>query len=100
MNDPQNNKAESQLPGDVIHEGGGVFLDLGSLPPGTLITEDGLAGLLGKSCRKTVKRAVEKGELPRPVKLMGKNTWTAGTIIRYLEKRLEAEDRKFARLRP
>ena len=49
---------------------------------------------MGRACRETIKRAVERGELPRPVRLMGKNTWTAGAIVRHLEARLEAEARR------
>ena len=79
-------------------EGPGVFANLGVLPTGAPITESGLAGLLGK-CTASVKAAVERGELPRPVRLMGKNTWTVGTIIRHLEARLENEAKKFTRLK-
>lgn len=74
----------------------GVYLQLATLPPGTLVTEDGLARLVGRACRETIKRAVARGELPRPVKMFGQNTWTAGAIIRFVEDRLDAEQRKFA----
>ena len=86
---------------DVIHaqqeEPAGIFEKLGSLPTGALVTEDGLAHLLGKGCRESIKRAVVRGELPQPVKLMGKNTWTARTIIEHIEQRLAAEARRSAR---
>ena len=75
----------------------GVVTSIGALPPGALVTEAGLARLLDK-CVASIKAAVIRGELPRPVKLMGKNSWTAGAIIRHMEARLEAEARKFARL--
>ncbi len=41
--------------------------------------------------RKTdsVRRAVEHGDLPPPVRLFGQNTWTAGVLVRHLEARLE-----------
>ena len=76
----------------------GVFADIGALPPGALVTEAGLARILGK-CTASIRHAVDRGELPRPARLMGKNTWTAGAIVRHHEARLEAEARKFARLR-
>jgi hypothetical protein len=79
--------------------GPGIYLELGKLPPATLVSEDGLARLLGKSCRDSVKRAIERGELPRPVKLMGKNTWTIGYLCSFFEKRLDEEARKITRLR-
>jgi hypothetical protein len=77
-----------------------IFSELGLLSPSTIITESGLAALLGKACRESVKRAVARGELPQPVKLMGKNVWTAGVIVKHLEERLETEARKIARMRP
>jgi hypothetical protein len=73
----------------------GVYPELGGLPPGTLVTEDGLAHLLGRACRETIKRAVDRGELPRPVRLMGRNTWTAGAIVRHMDARLDAESRRY-----
>jgi len=80
--------------------GPGIYLELGKLPPSTVITEDGLAGIMGKICRESIKRAVGRGELPQPVKIMGKNVWTVGAIVKHLEDRLESEARKVARLRP
>jgi len=80
-------------------DGSGVYAGLGSLPSATVIDEDGLAALFGKACRESVKRAVERGELPPPIKIMGKNAWTVGYLIRFFESRLEAESRKYARLR-
>ena len=80
--------------------GPGIYRDLGSLPPSTVITEDGLAEIMGKDCRESIKRAVERGELPRPVKIMGKNCWTCRAIVQHLEDRLASEARKIARLRP
>ena len=77
----------------------GICVEIGAVPPGAIVTEDGLARMLGK-CRASIKAAVERGELPRPVRLMGKNTWTAGAIVRHHETRLEAEARRNARLRP
>jgi hypothetical protein len=82
-------KSSKQLPG--------VYSSLGALPPGALVTEEGLAKLLGK-CRASIKHAVRRGELPRPVRLMGKNTWTAGAIVRHFERRLSSEDIKLQRL--
>ncbi|MGD0090053.1 MAG: hypothetical protein ABSE73_09040 [Planctomycetota bacterium] len=75
----------------------GVFATIGALPPGAMITEPGLAKLLGK-CTASIKAAVKRGELPWPIRVMGKNTWTAGSIVRHLEARLEKENRKFQKL--
>lgn len=67
----------------------GVCVELGALGSGAIITEDWLAARMGKGCRETIRRAVERGELPPPVRIMGKSTWTAGAIVRHIEKRLE-----------
>lgn len=83
-----------------IEELTGVYSSLGELPPETLITEDGLARSLGRNCRETVKRAVDRGELPRPVRLMGKNTWTVRVIIRHIENRLQKEAERHASIHP
>lgn len=88
---------QKQPPGDVMP---GVFSKIGELPAGALVTEDGLALLLKRGCRETIKRAVERGELPRPVTLLGKKTWTAGAIIRHHEQRLEEAARRDAKMRP
>lgn len=71
-----------------------IIAELSSLPPGTLITEAGLARIWGK-CRDSIRSAVERGELPPSVRIMGKPTWTSGSIIRHIEGLLEAEARKF-----
>jgi hypothetical protein len=91
-------KEQAAVPSASRNEEPGVFSNLGGLPMGALITEIGLARLLGK-CAASIKAAVERGELPRPVRLMGKNTWTVGAIIRHHEARLEAESKKFGRLK-
>ena len=87
-------EAEADLPGP------GIYRELGALPPATVITENGLAALLNKKCIESVKRAVARGELPPPVKIAGKNCWTAGCVVKYIEDRLQAEARKYARCRP
>jgi len=76
----------------------GIYEELGRLPPNTVVTEAGVARLF-RRCTASIKAAVERGELPRPVRIMGKPTWTAGIIIRHIEEMLQAEARKFSRLR-
>ncbi len=71
----------------------GLIPEFGSFGPGAFVTERGLAALFGRS-QISIKRAVHRGELPQPTKLMGEPTWTIGAIVKYIEKRLadEAED--------
>lgn len=68
----------------------GVFEELGGLAAGTLVNEEALSRLLGKH-PISIKRAVKRGELPKPTRLMGKPTWTAGAILKHIERRLDAE---------
>ena len=71
----------------------GVISALGELGSGAVITEQGLCALFGRH-GSSVKRAVERGELPPPIRLFGQNSWTAGVLIRHFEHRLsEAADK-------
>lgn len=75
----------------------GICAELGALEEGALITETGLATMFGKH-PVSIKRAVERGELPPPTRLMGKQVWTVGTIRRHIEARLESEAKERQRL--
>jgi hypothetical protein len=66
-----------------------IVKGLGDLPEGAIVTETGLAEMLGRH-PVSVKRAVKRGEFPPPVRLLGQPVWTAGTLVRHLEGRLEA----------
>ena len=68
----------------------GSIGSLGDLKPGTVITEEGIATLFNRHVT-SVKRAVQRGELPPPCKLFGGNVWTARSIIRHIERRLAEE---------
>ena len=52
---------------------------LAVLPPQTLISEYKLAQMAGRHVT-SVKRAIQRGELPPPVPLFGANVWTVATI--------------------
>ncbi len=73
---------------------------------GAVITEEGVAQLFGR-CAASVKRAVQRGELPTPCRLFGSNAWTVGVLVGHIEHRLEqaaaeaeAIERKIKQLRP
>ena len=66
----------------------GIVAELGRLGQTALITEEGLARLFSRH-PVSVKRAVQRGELPPPCKLFGANLWTVGILIRHIEQRLE-----------
>ena len=84
----------------------GVIPELGELGEGAVITEAALARMLQRH-QVTLKRAVQRGELPPPVRLLGGPVWTVGAIVRHLEARLtaaakdaERTERKIQQLRP
>ena len=84
----------------------GVLAEVAALPEGAAVSENALARMLGKH-PQSIKRAVQRGELPRPFRLFGKPTWLAGSIVRHwtaLQERAaeerEALERKITRLSP
>jgi hypothetical protein len=84
----------------------GIIALLGELKPGAILTEEGVARLFNRHVA-SVKRAVQRGELPPPCRLFGGNAWTAGALVRHIEKRLEEAaqeqerlSRKLAQLSP
>jgi hypothetical protein len=71
----------------------GVIAALAALHPSTIVTEEGMAHLFNRHM-VSVKRAVERGELPPPCHLFGARVWTAGILIRHIERRLEQAARE------
>ena len=71
----------------------GVVVELGQLGPSAIITEEGVARLFSRHVA-SVKRAVQRGELPPPCRLFGGSTWTVGALVRHIEKRLEQAARE------
>ena len=66
----------------------GTIAILGDLKSRAIITEDGVAHLFNRHI-VSVKRAVQRGELPPPCQLFGGKAWTVEVLIRHIEKRLE-----------
>jgi len=67
----------------------GIVRELGNLPPGAVVFEEALSRIFSRH-PTSVKRAVERGEIPPPVRLFGKPCWTVGAIQSHLEARLMA----------
>jgi hypothetical protein len=65
-----------------------IVSELGELGDGAIISESALAKLLSRH-PVSIKRAVLRGELPQPIRLLGQSVWTVGVIVKFLEKRLE-----------
>lgn len=64
-----------------------IFAEFNQLDDSALITEVGLAMLLNKH-PVSLRRALERGELPASTKLMGKPIWSVQAIRDHINKRL------------
>ena len=65
-----------------------VIRALAELPESAIVTEKAVARIFSRSS-DGVRRAIQRGELPQPVKLFGKPSWTVRALIQHMEKRLE-----------
>ena len=75
--DTKHEEPFSQMPG--------VIPDFGNMSSETLITEEALAKIF-KRHPGSIKRAVQRGELPPPIKLLGVLRWTIGVLRQHFEK--------------
>ena len=91
-----NEEPEAMTETVEVGSSGGIVRELGELPPGAIVEEDALAKMFGRHA-VSVKRAVERGELPPPVRMFGKPCWTAGAILAHIEARLEDAKREAER---
>jgi hypothetical protein len=66
----------------------GIIAALGELKPGAIVTEEGVAHLFNRHV-SSVKRTVQRGELPPPCRLFGANVWTASVLVQHIENHLE-----------
>ena len=77
---------------DPGQEQSGVWSEFADLGDNAIVSEEGLASIFGKH-RDSIKRAVERGELPKPFKLMGKPVWRIAGILDHF-KALEEDAQK------
>ena len=66
----------------------GIIVALAELPPGTLLTVNGMAQIFGKS-PNTIMRAVGEGRLPKPFRIFSENCWRAGDVDVFLQRRMQ-----------
>jgi hypothetical protein len=64
----------------------GACTEIASMPPNSHLDVVALASILGR-CKKSIQRAVRRGELPAPFTFMGRHVWLAGKIVDHLQKR-------------
>ena len=64
-----------------------MISELANLPPGTLLTLNGMAQIFGKS-PNTIMRAVAEGRLPKPFRIFSQHCWRVGEVDAFLQKRM------------
>ena len=75
----------------------GIIRELGDLPVEAVISEQALAKIFDRH-RVSIKRAVERGELPPSIRLFGAPIWTIKALREHLEKRLDQAKKESERL--
>lgn len=75
----------------------GIIRELGDLSPDAVVSEEALAKIFDRH-RVSIKRAVERGELPPSVRLFGEPVWTVRSLREHLSKRLEAAKKEAEQL--
>jgi hypothetical protein len=67
----------------------GVVTALAELPAAAHIEIGALATMLGRH-KKSIERAVRRGELPPPIRFLGKQVWLVDVIREHMRARQEA----------
>jgi hypothetical protein len=75
----------------------GIIRELGDLPAEAVISEQALAKIFDRH-RVSIKRAVERRELPPSVRLFGEPIWTVKALREHLAKRLDAAKKESEQL--
>lgn len=65
------------------------------IDPNSILFMEDLAKILGGKCKRTIKRAIEAGQLPYPVKLGGNYCWTGSYILKHMNEQLEKKSEFF-----
>ena len=65
-----------------------IMTALAELPPHALISEHQLAQLFGRHV-SSIRRAIQRGELPPSVPLLNDHIWTAAVLWEHISDRLE-----------
>ena len=71
----------------------GIVRELGDLPAEAIISEQGLAKIFDRH-KVSVKRAIERKELPPSVRLFGEPVWTVKALREHLSKRLDQANKE------
>ena len=76
----------------------GIIRELGDLPNGAIVNEEALARIFGR-CQVSIKRAIQRGELPPPIKLLGMPVWTVEKLLTHINKRLDMAQKEEEKMR-
>jgi hypothetical protein len=79
------------------HLNAGVIRELGDLPSGTIITEKALGKVFNRHL-VSIKRAIERGELPPSVRLFGESVWTVDILLEHMNNRLQKAQQQSEKL--
>jgi predicted DNA-binding transcriptional regulator AlpA len=74
----------------------GIILGLAALPEKAILTEAALATTIGVT-QRTIRRMVQRNEIPPPVPLAGQAVWFAGGVLAYIQSRIDRRLRDASR---
>ena len=79
-----------------IKETAGILTMLANLPADALVDEAAMGRAFAVSCR-TIRRMVDRYELPPPIRIAGKSVWIAGRVRAYINDAAERKEKKAKR---
>lgn len=74
----------------------GIILSLAELPRDAIMDEAAMARAFGVATR-TIKRMVDRYELPPPIVLASKRCWKAGTVLDWINDSIERNEKEAKR---
>jgi predicted DNA-binding transcriptional regulator AlpA len=74
----------------------GIILGLAALPEKAILTEAALAKTIGVT-QRTIRRMVQRNEIPPPVPFAGQAVWFAGGVLAYIQTRIDRRLRDVSR---
>lgn len=92
------NSQEPEADEPELDDRPGIWREFNDLGRDTLISEAAMAQIFGKHLM-SIRRAIDKQQLPQPAKLMDARVWRLGTILDFIDARLKAEQKEADKLR-
>ena len=83
-------EVDNVAPAAEVRPEPGIMAALGRLEPLALINQDGMGRMFKRGLR-SIQRAVERGELPPPIRMFGQQVWTAESVWTHIRQRLEKQ---------